>query len=338
MKMREWIKTTNFFLILAPLSTLVAQRNNPIDSTDLRKSAVIFVADKFAQARLIDLSYTYLPPFSFRNTSNEGIKSLDRANKFRQLNFNANVPILAGKKWLFNGTLGYRQTNLDFDLEKTEKDTFSLDRSFHYFSSSANVNYFSTLFNKKIIYTASVVLDGSDRRPERIKGFVMASMVLRSDDRTKMTVGAALGLDPGNPIFPFMPLFTYEHKLTRDFFLDFVFPQSVFVRTYITDNARLSLGSNLDGTQFYLYKLDGSKQTYEYRQLDINSGLVYEQGIGKYFVLTAKTGLKMIASGRILKKQDVFKDYIYEFKPDPTFYFNIGISFNPFSMLKSSHK
>jgi len=98
------------------------------------------------------------------------------------------------------------------------------------------------------------------------------------------------------------------------------------------------LGSNLDGAQFYLYNLDGSKQTYEYRQLDINSGLVYEQGIGKYFVLTAKTGLKMIASGRILRKQDTFKNYIFEFKPDPTFYFNIGVSFNPFSILKSLNK
>lgn len=216
--MKQFIKTTNVFLILAPLSSLVAQRNNQIDSTDRRKSAVIFVADKFTQARAIDLSYTYLSPFSFRNTSNKVVKSLDRANKFNQLNFNANIPILAGKKWLFNGTIGYKQTNLDFDLDQTENDLFSFDRSFHYFSSSANINYFSTLFNKNIIYSASVQVDGSDRKPERIKGFFMASMILRSDDRTKMTVGAALGLDPGNPIFPFMPLFSYERKLTQDLF------------------------------------------------------------------------------------------------------------------------
>ena len=36
---------------------------------------------------------------------------------------------------------------------------------------------------------------------------------------------------------------------------------------------------------------------------------------------------------KTIKIEDSFKDAVYEIKPDPTFYFNLGVSFNPFTLL-----
>jgi hypothetical protein len=89
----------------------------------------------------------------------------------------------------------------------------------------------------------------------------------------------------------------------------------------------------MDRTSFYLYNIDGTSQKYEYRQLDINSGFVYEHVIANYFLVTAKTGIRLTPSGRIFEKEKSFGDPVFETKPDPAFYFNIGLSFNPFTLL-----
>ena len=49
-------------------------------------------------------------------------------------------------------------------------------------------------------------------------------------------------------------------------------------------------------------------------------------------MLTAKSGIKLTPSGRIFKKEESYADPVYEISPDPTFYFNVGISINPFSV------
>jgi hypothetical protein len=99
----------------------------------------------------------------------------------------------------------------------------------------------------------------------------------------------------------------------------------------------LSLGIELNRSSIYLYNLDGTSQRYEYRQLDINSGLIYEHALGN-FVITGKTGMKYTPAGRLFRKEDSFNDPVFETKPDPAFYFNLGISFNPFTFLKNNNK
>jgi hypothetical protein len=66
--------------------------------------------------------------------------------------------------------------------------------------------------------------------------------------------------------------------------------------------------------------------------VDIKSGLTYEHLIAKYFVLTAKTGLKLTPSGRIFKKEGSYGSPDFQTKPDPAFYFNVGLSLNPFAL------
>ncbi len=86
-----------------------------------------------------------------------------------------------------------------------------------------------------------------------------------------------------------------------------------------------------------MYNINGTSQRYEYRQLDINSGSIYEHAVGN-FLVTVKTGMKLTPSGRLFRKEDSYKDAVFETSPDPTFYFNIGVSFNPFTLIKEKKK
>ncbi|MCQ9633988.1 DUF6268 family outer membrane beta-barrel protein [Chryseobacterium sp. WG23] len=105
------------------------------------------------------------------------------------------------------------------------------------------------------------------------------------------------------------------------------FPKKVLVRKNILANGRLSLGTEMDNTSFYMYK---NSRTYEFRQLEINSGVIYEHSLGNNLTGTLKTGMRTVPQARAFDKEESFKDYIFEARYKPSFYFNVGISYNPF--------
>ena len=153
-----------------------------------------------------------------------------------------------------------------------------------------------------------------------------ASLVLKATADTKMTVGLAMIIDPSSQV-PAMPIFTYEHRFNNGWVADIILPKKVVMRKDVFKNGRLSLGTEMDGTNFYLYP-DGKR--YEFRQLEINSGAMYEHKLGNNLIGTLKAGLRATPSSRIFAKEDSFKDYIFDMNAKPSFYFNVGISYNPF--------
>ena len=132
---------------------------------------------------------------------------------------------------------------------------------------------------------------------------------------------------------PVIPTFSYEHKFTNGLIADIILPRSMYLRKHVLTNGRISLGTEVDRTVFYLNNIDGTDQKYQYKQLGLSSGLVYEHVIANHFLVTAKTGMKYTPSGKLYKKEDS-SDPVYEITPDPSFYFNIGVSFNPSSFLR----
>ena len=298
---------------------------------DISKRAIISAADKFAIVRPLNIEFTHSAPYNF--TSERGPNSLpeSRVNSFTQAKISANFNFIKRKTWLLGATLGYRYTDGETNMtDPFSGDTKIIDDEFHYLFSSVNFSYFSTLFGKRTIYTSSLMVDGSDQHFERIRGVLNGVMVLNANQRTKMAVGMLLNIDPSAQI-PVVPIFTYEHKFNNGLIADITLPKSIYVKKYVFTNGRLSLGTELDRTSFYLYNIDGTSQRYEYRQLDVNSGLIYEHAVGN-FLVTAKTGVKGTPSGRLFRKEDSYKDAVFETSPDPTFYFNIGVSFNPFML------
>lgn len=307
------------------------------DSLTIRKKAVAYVADKFAFTRPLNIEFIQTAPYKF--TSEKGPNAIpeSKVNHIRQADISANFNFIKRKTWLLGATAGYRYTSLNTDLSLPTGAIKTVDEDYHYLFSALTLTYFSKLFNKRTIYTSSISGDGSDRHFERVKGLLTATMVLKANQRTRLMVGMLVNIDPSAQT-PFIPTFSYEHKFNNGLIADIVLPRNIYLRKYVFNNGRLSLGTELDRTSFYVYDLDGTSQRYEYRQLDLNSGLVYEHLLAKYFVLTAKTGMKLTTSGRLFRKEDSFGDPVFQTSPDPTFYVNLGVSFNPFSFLVRKNK
>lgn len=303
------------------------------DSLNFPKRVATFAADKFAITRPLNIEFTQTSPFNFKSEKDGSILPESRINRFQQVKVSANINLIKHKSWILGTTLGYRLTSAEAEIGNVGTSNIITSNDFHYLFSSLNLTYFSSLFGKRMVYSTSVMVDGSEKHFERVRGLFTGTMVLKANQRTKMTAGLLVSIDPSAPT-PFVPTFSYEHKFNNGLIADIVLPRSVYLRKFVFNrNGRISFGSELDRTAFYLYNLDGTNQKYEYGQLDINSGLTYEHAIGRHFMLTAKSGMKYTPSGRVFKKEDSFADPVYKITPDPVFYFNIGISFNPFSIL-----
>ncbi|MBD3906166.1 hypothetical protein NAL32_10415 [Chryseobacterium sp. Ch-15] len=308
---------------LIPVATMVsAQKKDSIPH-----KVIAFVTDKFPQARDLNIEFTQVTPYQFSPELYGSDLPENKIKSFQQVKANANVYFIKNRKWLLSASLNYRFTSVNsenniniFSEENTNKGNF------HYHSEAVNVTYFSKLFNKIAVYSATLSTDGSDQRFERIRGMVTGSLVLKANAKTKMTLGIAVLADPSTPI-PALPIFTYEHKFDNGWVADVLLPKKVLVRKDIFSNGRISFGTEMDTTSFYLYP---SGKTYEFRQLEINSGVIYEHHLSGNFIGTLKTGLRATPNSRIFEKQESPRDYIFESNAKPSFYFNLGISYNPF--------
>jgi hypothetical protein len=308
-------------------------RQTKTDSLGLPGLVVAAVADKFAISRPLNIEFAHAAPYSYRSVKGSSNFPDGKFNSFEQTKVSANISFIKRQKWLLGATLGYRGTSTQAEvLQPGIASNLVLKEDFHYLFSAVSFTYFSTLFMKRAFFSSTVLVDGSEKHFERIKGIFTGTMLLTANQKTKITVGLLLNIDASAQT-PIIPTFTYEHKFNNGFIADITLPKSMYLRKFLLPNtARLSLGTELDQTSFYLYNLTSTTQKFEYRQLDIKNGLVYEHAIGKYFLLTARSGIKLTSSGRIFRKEDTFADPVYEINPDPAFYFNLGISFNPFSV------
>lgn len=313
-----------FPLAILPLNKIIAQKKDSIP-----QKVVAFVTDKFPQTRDLNIEFTQLTPYKFSPELYDADLPENKIKNYQQVKANANVYFIKNRKWILSTSLNYRFTHLE---SENEMPLFNNEQNFHYHSEALSLTRFSKLFNKIAIYSATASVDGSEQHFERIRGMLTASLVLKATADTKMTVGLAVIIDPSSQV-PAMPIFTYEHRFNNGWVADVILPKKVVMRKDVFKNGRLSLGTEMDGTNFYLYP-DGKR--YEFRQLEINSGAMYEHKLGNNLIGTLKAGLRATPSSRIFAKEDSFKDYIFDMNAKPSFYFNVGISYNPFG--KPRHK
>ncbi|MDT0645524.1 hypothetical protein RM545_02375 [Zunongwangia sp. F260] len=255
-----------------------------------------------------------------------------------QKTFNAslNLPFYYTKKIVLTASANYAFNEFEFqDLKNTSTTTIFEQNGivgFHNFRGAVSGTYFSQLFGKPVIYNASVIVDGNDNGFERLKGLVGASLIMKRTERTTITLGAIAFLDPTTQI-PFFPTFTYKHNFKNSpWEFDFILPQRLLFRRYIGEDSRLSLGSTFGGNGFYVNVNDPNfPDVFEYSQLEINSGLIYEYRLSDYTITTFKGGITNFISNRLTEKGEPTGDYIYSNEQDPTGYFNVGFSIDPFA-------
>lgn len=199
--------------------------------------------------------------------------------------------------------------------------------------------YFSTLFKKAVIYNASVIVDGNDEGFERVKGLVSLSFIMKRTERTTITLGAFVFIDPTSQI-PFFPTFSFTHRFKNSpWEVDFILPQRLLIRRQIGDYGRISVGSTFGSSGFYV-NVDAPNfpDVFEYSQLEINSGVIYEHLLASNLIVTVKGGLTNFISNRLTEKGEANKDFIYENEQDATGYFNVGLSFDPFFKKPTANK
>lgn len=307
----------------------------PIAKEGLNPSqkAAAIAAAKFTTARPLNIEFTQLMPYNFTLKDGNNSYPDSKVKGLSQAKINTNINFVKKKNWLLGTTLGYNYISVKADMtEPFSQTTKNVDNDFHYFHAAANIAYISTLFRKRTVFTSSIIIDGSEKHFERVRGLLSGTMVLKANEQTKMSVGFAIPIDPLSEV-PFIPTFSYEHKFRNGLVVDIILPKNMYLRKHIFNNGRFSLGAEMDGTTFYLYNIDGTNQKYQYRQLDINSGFVYEHLIANSFLVTGKTGVRFTPSGRLFRKQDSYSDPVLKMSADPAFYLNIGISFSPSSLI-----
>jgi hypothetical protein len=287
------------------------------------------VAEKFPMARLVNVEYDHTMPYKFTSKYLDSELPEGKVNSIFQVKVSSNITLIRKKKWSLGTTLNYQYFSANTDgtnFFNNQESFTNHTQDFHYHSESLNLTYYSKLFNKIIVFSGTATVDGSEQHFERVRGLVTATMVLKANAQTKMTIGLVGLIDPTS-IVPTFITFSYEHKFNNGWMIDAILPKWIYLRKDLASYGRLSVGTELGATMFYLYNND---KAYTFSQMDINSGVMYEHRLGKSFILSAKTGMRYSPTSRLVEKNQAFKDYVFESKPKPSLYFNVGISFNPF--------
>lgn len=308
---------------------------NAQEQNDEKQKIQAAVTDKFPSTRILDLQYQQYLPADFDSKLFGKDFQRGHINNHSKFKIAANIPVYSKPKWNITTSFNYKYEGIEINdvKDNTGIDLPAYNRKydFHYLSAAVSFTYFSTLFKKPFIYNASVFADGTEKDAERIKGFVLGTIVLKATASTKMTVGLLVFIDPASPL-PLTPTFSYEHKFQNSAWtLDFILPQRLLFKRDVFKNGRISIGSELTSDGFYIYNHNpGYASVYDYRQLEIRSGLTYEHRISDTFIATFKTGMANVFNSRITERGKSTTDYIFSSKQDATGYFNLGISFNPF--------
>lgn len=301
------------------------------DSVTVAQQFSAELAKKFAIARIVDFQYTGM---SGRNLSpillGKNLGKREISNNYG-LKTSLNLPLLKGKKWLLSYNFLYNYQHVNMELPDHSDNTAQLN--LHYLSSTGSFTYFSRLLDKTILYNGSLILDGSQKKLERIKPMGSAIMVLRKDKKISMTVGLVAFYDRSSQT-PVIPVFTYTQNFENNWRLDLILPQRILLQTRLLPNGRFSFGSQLNAVTFYerTGQIVDFANKFEFRQTEIRSGVTYEYLIHKSIILTAKGGVMNVLNSKLTEKGESFSDghYLMKLKSGASGYFSLGISFNPF--------
>jgi hypothetical protein len=311
------------------------------DSQDaLQQKAVQSVKEKYPETRLFNFEYNQNLDRSFSSELfDQDFQEGDIKNQ-RNFMASANIPVYKTKKWSFTASLFYQFSEFEFENIENPPSSPFFGRngiiSFHNFSTALSSTYFSILFKKPVIFNVSIIADANEENFGRFRGILGVTFILKQTERTTITLGAMGFLDPSSQI-PFTPTFSYNHRFKNlKWEVDFILPQRLLFRRPIGDNGRLSLGSTIGASEFYI---DANDQAYgnvfAYSQIELKTGIIYEHRINNYLIGTFQGGLQNFISNRATAKGEPTQDFIYENTQGATGYFQIGISIDPFTKKKS---
>lgn len=321
----------NEFLFLMTLLCLTVSAQ---DDGKLKKTVRQEITDRFPSTRVFNIQYQQYAPTDFDSELFDKDFQKGEINNHSKLSFAANIPIYSKPRWTITSSVRYKYETFETKNVTTylpEINPLPSKMDYHYLSAALSFTYYAKLFNKPFIYNVSVIGDGTEKDAERVKAIVGGSIILKRTERTTIGVGLVVFIDPTSQV-PLAPTFIMNHTfLNSPWTLDIILPQRVLLTRPLFANGKLSLGTELIADGFYTYSNQpGFADVYDYRQLEINSGVTYEHVLHKDLIATFKVGLANVFSSRASERGKSTNDYIFSSKQDGTAYFNLGFSYNPF--------
>lgn len=321
-----------FFVLFLLLSFSLAfsQDNTAQDSISYKAHA--YIAQQFAKARPLNIEFTSGAPYQFTSKVGDSEVAGNWVENFSQAKISSTFQLITKKKWTLGATVSYKYSHYDLLLSDNQNIVSqSKEMNLHYHQESINATYITRWFNRTTFLTSSFLIDGSDAFFGRAKGFATATMLLKNTEKTKMTAGFAIIIDPSANV-PMVPTFTLHHQFRNRITADIIVPKHIMFRKHIFEKSRLSIGTEIESNSLYLRNINPANlsQKYEYRQVNLNSGITFEHLIGNHVILLAKTGVKSLVRDSMFKKENNFNDDEFSSRQESFFYFNVGLSFNPF--------
>ncbi|MHC5309328.1 hypothetical protein ACYSNM_04515 [Myroides sp. LJL116] len=296
------------------------------------KKIVTYTTDHFTRLRPLNIDYTFNGPYNYKYKGAHSSESPNRVNHFEHIRVSANMRFFAKNRWIIGSSIGYSNVRFDGNITNPiNQENLSHIKTYHEILFSFNTLYTTTLWGKRAIFSGSLRLDTSIKNFERIKGLFSSILIIKSDQKTNFSLGVLFNIDP-KVQFPVLPIIAYQNQLGRNYLLDITLPSGMHLRKTFGSSSRLSIGTDLEQVNFYLFDAFKENQTYIYRQIDINSGLKYEKAFGD-LILTAKTGVKSTYKAELFEKGKKFSNPLLELKPSTRFFVTLGVSINPFTLL-----
>lgn len=311
---------------------LYAEVQGQTDS--LGRSVRKYVIRNFPSVRTLDIQYEQ------NTTSDYSLKWRGKhfekgtVGHLSKLKLSSTLPLYKTKRLTIYGNLRYSCYTFNADrpvIACADESPLFPDRTndFHYWDISANATYRAQLFKKPVVYTVSVAGDGSERGFEKVKGVLVATLVVKRTPSTVISVGVIALLNTG-AVYPVLPVFTFWHKFNYSpWVLDIGGPGYAYFRRSFTKKDRFSVGVAMNNEHFYLRMKNGLlPRTCYFSKNELKMGVVYEYQWGKHLCLTGRAGGITSFRSRLFDKKRINRKPYVEYTQHMNAFFNLGISYN----------
>lgn len=300
-----------------------------------------FMAKNFSQFRTVNLYWETKMAHDY-NFSLDG-NEVEKMRKKNLHTFRAStmIPMLKLRHVSLYAHLQYNRYQFDTYEKQTGRQSEVFQQSaYDYYVGGLNGSYYFGLFNKPMIVSATVSVDGWDKGFGMVSGTLSAVMLLKNTERTSFSLGVM-----GRTLFssmPVMPVVTWWHRFNNPHLsVDITMPSQFYLR-YELDKQRISAGASMTSENFYVKtSLEGAPATSYYSDAVLKPEIHYEYIFNKRLYLSAHAGISMVMKSGLYKKNrkgikvkneegKTEVEPIVKQDRSPIPFFNVGVSYSLF--------
>lgn len=287
------------FLIATIMLGFLTSLHAQVISESLASDFRAFVSKNFSRYRTVNFSWEtkWAHDYTFTMDGKEVEKG--RKKDLHTLRFSTMIPILKLRKVSLYANLQY--ANYSFNHSGELASAIFTDDSYDYFAGGLNGSYYMSLWNRPLVLSADITMDGWNKGWGMLQGRFSAVMVVKNTERTTFSAGI-MGMTLYSSM-PFMPIVSYWHRFNNPrWSVDITLPSQFYLR-YQMSGQRISAGAFMSSENFYLKTpLEGAPSIAYYSDAVLRPEIHYEYIINKHLYLSARAGLSMVMKSGLYKK------------------------------------